>query len=138
MKRTIFVVVAIIVVIGAYYVYKMQKATPVTKQTEQTEQQVAPVVIGESQSFTVTYTDSGFSPVPLTIKLGDNVNFKNESSAPMWVASAPHPAHTDYPEFDAKKGAGEGETYSFTFTKVGTWKYHDHLNPTRYGSIIVE
>lgn len=50
----------------------------------------------------VTYTDSGFSPNNLTIKNGQTVTFKNEGPGDMWVASAPHPTHTDYPEFDAK------------------------------------
>ncbi|KKT43481.1 MAG: Plastocyanin [Candidatus Wolfebacteria bacterium GW2011_GWE2_44_13] len=91
---------------------------------------------GVAQS-TVTYTATGFSPAPLTVKIGETVMFKNESVNPMWVASAPHPAHTDYPEFDAMKAIMPGESYSFTFNKIGTWKYHNHMNATQYGSIMV-
>jgi plastocyanin len=86
----------------------------------------------------IVYSDSGFSPKGITVKLGDTVVFKNESSRGMWVASAPHPTHTDYPEFDAKKAYNNGEAYSFTFQKVGTWKFHNHLNPSDFGSVTVQ
>lgn len=87
---------------------------------------------------TITYTDSGFSPATLTIKAGDTVLFKNSGSRDFWPASAPHPTHTNYPEFDAKRGIAPGATYSFTFTRVGSWKYHNHLNPTTNGTITVQ
>ncbi len=86
----------------------------------------------------VTYTDSGFSPAVLTIKNGGTVTFKNSASDDMWVASNPHPVHTDYPGFDAKKNIAPGETYQFTFTKSGSWGYHNHLNPSEGGKIIVQ
>lgn len=85
----------------------------------------------------VTYTAGGFAPAPLIISVGQTVMFKNTGTATMWVASAPHPTHTDYSGFDATRPYGPGETYSFTFTRVGTWKYHNHLNPQHFGSIVV-
>ncbi|OGI29268.1 MAG: hypothetical protein A2288_00610 [Candidatus Moranbacteria bacterium RIFOXYA12_FULL_44_15] len=86
----------------------------------------------------VAYTDAGFSPKTVTVKVGDTVMFRNDSSGGMWVASAPHPVHTDYPEFDAKKSYVKGEAYSFTFEKSGTWKFHNHLKSTDFGSVTVE
>lgn len=86
----------------------------------------------------VTYNESGFSPNTLRVNVGAAVTFNNESSNPMWVASNPHPIHTGYPGFDAKRGYAKGESYSFTFTKAGTWKYHNHLSPSEGGTIIVE
>ncbi len=94
--------------------------------------------VDQNQSYEVTYTDSGYSPASLTIPVGAIVIFKNESSMNMWLASAPHPTHTIYPEFDAKTGIGKDQTYEFTFTKQGTWRYHDHLMPRNIGTIIVE
>lgn len=89
-------------------------------------------------SKTVTYTASGFTPVSVTIKAGDTITFKNNSGVDFWPASAPHPTHTNYPEFDAKQGIASGATYSFTFTRVGSWKYHNHLNPASTGTITVQ
>ena len=86
---------------------------------------------------TIVYSDSGFSPSTLTIKKGSKVTFSNQSSRNFWPASGPHPSHTNYPEFDPKKAVAAGSSWTFTFDKVGTWPYHDHLNPTRSGSITV-
>ncbi|MBI3558931.1 hypothetical protein HY085_00905 [Candidatus Gottesmanbacteria bacterium] len=81
----------------------------------------------------VEKTDAGFSPDSVTIKKGTAVKFVNKSSAPMWVASTPHPIHTDYPGFDQK---ANGDIYTFTFDKVGSWKYHNH-SPFSPGGMVV-
>lgn len=86
---------------------------------------------------TIIYDASGFSPKPLGIVVGTTVVFMNQSATNVWPASAPHPAHTDYPEFDAKRAIEPGGTYEFTFDRIGTWKYHNHINPTQFGSIVV-
>lgn len=85
----------------------------------------------------VSYTDAGFSPALLSVKKGTAVSFTNNSTRSMWVASAPHPSHTILPEFDELTSVNNGGTYTFTFTKVGTWKYHNHMNPSDYGSVMV-
>lgn len=138
MNKTVWGIlgVTIIIVLGAFFLSKNDQTTsptapPTTTSTDLTEPST-------TESGVVSYSDSGFSPVSLTIKVGDTVNFKNQSGKSMWVASDPHPIHTVYPEFDAKKEVANGENYSFTFTKVGTWKYHDHLNPSDTGTIIVQ
>jgi plastocyanin len=100
----------------------------------------------------ITYTSAGYSPNSLAIKVGETVTWENRSSQNMWTASAMHPTHSAYagttlsahcPDgghlaFDACKGYGPGESWSFAFEKVGTWSYHDHLHPTIFGKIVVE
>ena len=39
--------------------------------------------------------------------------------------------------FDACESVGPGESYSFTFTKADTWKYHDHVHATMFGTVVV-
>ena len=85
----------------------------------------------------ITYTDNGFEPKDVTVSLGTMVHFVNESSIDMWVASDDHPAHTDLPTFDQFKGGKPGEQFVYVFDQVGEWKYHDHLNPTAGGTIVV-
>ncbi|MGB2580657.1 MAG: cupredoxin domain-containing protein [Minisyncoccia bacterium] len=87
---------------------------------------------------TVTYTNDGFKPAELTVKTGTVVTFLNQSDTKMWIASAPHPTHTLYPEFDAKTSVIKGGSYSFTFNKIGTHAYHNHMQLGKYGKIIVE
>ncbi len=88
--------------------------------------------------FDVTFDGTAFSPSKLQIKNGDIVRFKNNSDKDFWPASSPHPAHTDYPEFDPKKKLGPNSVWEFKFTQTGVWKFHDHLTPSAYGSITVE
>ncbi len=87
---------------------------------------------------TVEMISAGFNPTSLTVNLGDTVTFVNKDTAPHWPASNAHPTHTIYPGFDALKPLSTGESYSFTFTKIGAWNYHDHLNPSLVGTIVVQ
>ena len=95
---------------------------------------------------TVKITLSGFNPSTLSINSGETVTWINKGSSQAWPASAIHPSHEVYPEsggcigskFDACKGLKQGESYSFTFNQKGTWRYHDHLNPSSIGTIIVQ
>jgi plastocyanin len=86
----------------------------------------------------VSITDDGFDPSTLTVSSGTKVTFENESSDDSWPASDAHPTHQLYPGFDAKKPLLPGDSYSFTFTKTGSWGYHNHLEPDVTGTIVVE
>lgn len=85
----------------------------------------------------VSYTNAGFTPQVLHVKKGTLVTFKNESSSSLLVASDPHPQHTALPSLTATKMILQGDTYSYTFTQVGTWGYHNHLSPTFHASVVV-
>ena len=86
---------------------------------------------------TVAYTDSGFTPNTITVKQGTTVRFTNQSSRGMWVASAVHPTHQLLPGFDQLASVAKGGTYDYTFAKVGTWKYHNHVNATDTATVVV-
>ena len=147
-KQVWIVLVVIVLIVAGFLVYYATKSQPtpspepsVTTYTSPatTQEQTGTSAAIPEASMTVTYTDTGFSPKSITVKLGDTVTFMNNSSKMMWVASAPHPTHTNYPEFDPKKGSTAGESYSFTFDdKAGSFNYHNHLNPTDFGTIVVE
>ncbi len=85
----------------------------------------------------IVMTSSGYTPSSITVKKGTTVTFVNNDTKSRWPASAPHPTHTIYPEFDPKAGIAAGKTWSFKFDKVGEWKFHDHLTPTMFGSVTV-
>ena len=92
----------------------------------------------ESKPHTVLIIKSKFEPANLTIGVGDTVKWLNKNNRPHWPASDSHPTHDIFPEFDPLKGFGLEESYSFTFTRRGTWFYHDHLYPNLVGKIIVK
>lgn len=136
----------------------------VTEETivlEPTEQEIEPVQEEESseeikeeddtsppipEGEVIQITSSGFSPSSLTVTKGTTVTFITMDEGSYWPASASHPSHTVYPTtggcigstFDACKKLAQGETFEFTFDEVGSWNYHDHSNPSLFGTIIVE
>ena len=142
------VLILIIIVLGGYFLLKNPKAqaptieTPViSTSTGDTDNSVP-----SANQNVITYTNTGYSPSTLTVQVGTTVTFKNESSMAMWAASASHPTHKVYPTtggclgstFDACKGIQPGDSWSFKFDIAGNWKYHDHLKPSFFGTIIVK
>lgn len=81
---------------------------------------------------TVTLRANGSQPDSVTVTVGTTVTFKNDDTVSHWVASDPHPAHTGLPGFDLGAMAPNGAT-QHTFTKVGRWGYHDHLDAGNAG-----
>lgn len=97
----------------------------------------------------VSYNDEdGFFPQEVTVKVGGSVTWTNQGGDDMWVATAPHPAHTAYsgtslqqhcPDTDGNDfdQCANGATYTFKFDKAGTFPYHNHSNATKFGRVIV-
>lgn len=118
----------------------------IVTEEETGEDEALPVAVAN-----VIMTDEGYSPTDLEVKVGTTVVFTNNGQAPRWPATDEHPVHTNYPGsdikkcgtaeadsiFDACRGLLTGETYSFTFTVPGSWKYHDHLRASMRGTITV-
>ena len=86
---------------------------------------------------TVRYTLTGFQPSLITIRKGDTIDFRNDTDFSMWVASNPHPSHSDYPSLDSKVSKAKNGIYTFTFTTVGVFGYHNHQKPEHLGVVVV-
>lgn len=86
---------------------------------------------------TITYSSSGFSPNSVTVKSGDSVLIKNTSSQAIQLDSDPHPIHTDDPELNV--GVIEpGQSVTIKVVAKGTHGYHNHLDSSQTGKIIVQ
>lgn len=140
----ISVVVLLIVIGGGYWLLRgqmenTQQSTP-TNNSSQTQgsQRVNPTTESNKNNVIIEYSAQGFSPNSITVKSGTTVKWINKGSDPMWVASNPHPIHTNLSGFDALKGISARGSYSYTFTKVGKWGYHNHLVPGKIAEVIVE
>ena len=160
-KFVIVIIVVLIIILGGYFIWgKMYQSTspayqPLSEQTTpqlNVNPQPSTEQVPTTNNNIITYTNSGYSPNTLTIKVGETVTWKNQSSSGMWTASAMHPSHTKYSNtsldehcpdtantsFDECKSAQPGESWSFTFQKKGTWGYHNHVKASDFGKIIVE
>lgn len=91
----------------------------------------------QSQAAEIMATEDGFSPPTLTIKAGEKVVWINRSGRTITVNSAVHPTHLVYPPLNLGEVA-DGSSVELVFDKTGTYKYHNHLNPAEFGTIIVE
>jgi plastocyanin len=88
---------------------------------------VAPAL---SATKTVDITQAGFTPSKVTIDYGDTVTWTNKDTANHQVL-ADQGAFPTSPVLQAK------QTYSYTFTKSGSFGYRDALNTRRRGTIVV-
>ena len=90
---------------------------------------------------TVHYERGGFQEKTVTIPKNSAVRFVNDTTVSLKVASDPHPTHTDLPEFESirpvKETSKNGSSYIYTFTKAGTWKYHNHAAADHEGVVVV-
>jgi plastocyanin len=80
-------------------------------------------------TISVRISKSGFSPANVTINFGDTVTWTNGDNAD-------HQLVADDGTF-ASPILKAGKTYSFTFRRAGTFRYHDALKPSLRGRIIV-
>jgi plastocyanin len=79
-----------------------------------------------------------FDKPEVTISVNDSVEWVNkDTTGTHQIASDPHPTHYDLPGLES--GAlGLNQSFKFTFKEAGTFTYHDHLNPSLTGVVIVK
>ncbi len=124
-KKVLTVLVALIAVIGIIAIFRntrKEKAAAITSPT------TAVVTMGEDV----------FTPSTLRVKAGTTVIFKGLSEDNHRVISGPHPEHNELPDLDSKTNISPNGSYSYRFTKVGTFHYLNELKPDENGTVIVE
>ena len=74
-----------------------------------------------------------FSPASVTVKVGDTVTWTNNSNVPHTTTSDASSAVA----WDSSAIDTGGGTFSFVFTKAGSYTYHCSFHPFMHGTIIV-
>ncbi|MFH0806375.1 MAG: hypothetical protein V1885_01475 [Candidatus Brennerbacteria bacterium] len=152
MNKAWYIALAVVVVVGAFFLFASEGAPNGNSDMLTVPSDEISGAVGSVGVHTVRITANGFEPASLIIKKGDIVTWVNESGRNVWPASAMHPTHKVYPGsdiskcgsaeaaniFDSCQGISTGGSWSFIFNEVGTWKYHDHLRATVFGSVAVE
>jgi amicyanin len=80
---------------------------------------------------TVTISDFKFTPATLTVKAGTKVTFVNDGATP-------HTATSDSGGAINSGNLTHGQSYTFTFTKPGTYQYTCTIHPFMKGTITVQ
>jgi plastocyanin len=99
----------------------------------------APVVtVKPPQISKISITDQGFSPATITVPRNTIVIWQAVSNnKPVIIASNPYPTNDDLKDLKSTQ-LGPGASYRYQFKNSGTYNYHDDLDPTVNGTIIVE
>jgi plastocyanin len=95
---------------------------------------VVPAVAGTMSSSSgsatqVTIDNYAFKPAMITVVPGTKVTWKN-------MDDDPHTVTADDGSFDSK-GLAQGDSFSFTFKKPGTYNYHCSVHPFMKATVIV-
>ena len=138
-------IAVILIICGGAFVLASQTSedtntdnpTPTGQTTNADDTPASTTPSPETSASTITYTDDGFSPQTITVKAGTEVTINNTSSKNIQFDSDPHPVHTDDPELNIGI-IQPGKSMTFTPDTKGTWGYHNHLNETETGTIVVQ
>ena len=164
MQKATLWILGLVIIIGGWYLWTQMGTSAPSENTDVFAQETADADIGVQAgnaspavpsassnanvpATVITFTDAGFNPSSITIKKGQTVRWMNNSGSKVWPASAVHPQHSAYPQksasdclgssFDACRALSQGESWDFTFTYVGNWKFHDHLHSSNTGVVNV-
>ncbi|MFF1568690.1 plastocyanin/azurin family copper-binding protein [Streptomyces sp. NPDC058293] len=81
--------------------------------------------------YTIEIKNMAFAQPKLTVKVGQTVKWVNEDTAPHTVTTTSGPAKLDSGNLQ------KGDSWSYTFTKAGTYKYYCAVHPDMTASITV-
>ena len=96
----------------------------------------APIL--KSEKYSITYNSNGtFEPESLTVKVGDLITFKNNSSEGMEIAIGEHESHLSLKDFEEKEVKSQG-SYIFSPRERGSFIFHNHLKPQKSGKLVIE
>jgi len=153
--------VVIVVVLGGIYWWWSSSESAMIDTSSTTTQTGAPMIPATSAntigstgttvpvSTTITFNGSVFSPANVTVAQGGTVTWTS-TGGDMWVASDPDPIQNGYDGTTLEQHCAPGYTgvapfdqcsagtsFSFTFNRVGTWSFHDHLDESVGGTVTV-
>ena len=144
-KILIALLAVVIVVAGGFALLSNSSKNPAQpaqtqtapQTTQQTQVQTQPTTQASEKEVIVTVTKDGFEPQSITVKAGTRITWNNKSGAEATVNSDNHPTHLLYKELNL--GLFPNDTsVQVQVNKPGKYTYHDHLHPSRTGTIVVE
>lgn len=141
MNKTVLIALVIIVLAAGGYLLLQnsknqegtQPATAPAAQPSAMEEKQEGTQAGENEKgekYEVKIKNFAFTPAEMKIKVGETVTWTNEDSAP-------HTATASDGSFDSKN-LSQGQSFSFTFDKAGTYDYICSVHPSMKAKVIVE
>lgn len=136
-NKLLWVAVAVIVVVVGGALLLSNKSGNNNNTQTNNNQNAQPTQAMQITGSEVTVTSSGFEPKSVTVKAGTRVVWTNKSGGAVTVNSAVHPTHLLWPFLNLGK-FDDGSSVSVVFEKTGTYKYHNHLDASQTGTVVVQ
>lgn len=137
--RTIIILVFILItVVAAYLLHKgtLPPLPGLPKPAEKVQQKPE-----ADESFTyeaqVSVGENGFLPSSLTVRVHTRVYWKDADGNTKSFRIQASPGGDSAKDLGSEGDIGPGNGYAYSFHKLGTFRYHDALNPTVNGEVIV-
>lgn len=92
----------------------------------------------EKKDIEIKIDKGAFIPNTIDANICDKLIFINLEDTLHEPATGPHPSHTSYPGFDAKRPLQKNDRYEFVLNRSGDYTFHDHLNDNIRGSIKIQ
>ena len=131
-KVILGIALVIVILIAGIFITSSKSDIPNSSQSIETNEIPTPPKILD-----VSLTNNGFVPKTITINKGETVSWINKSNEDGTVNSDPHPTHNLY-KFLNLGEFPPGSTVQAIFSETGTFTYHNHLNPSQKGTVIVK
>lgn len=131
-KLMFAIAVVVVIIIGGVLASGGTKKTETTKASDSSSKSSSSDTAGAVATNAVKIENYMFSPMVATVKVGDSVTWTN-------MDAVHHNVVADMAASDAPNGPliGKGETYSFKFTKAGTYTFHCEPHPYMHGTVVV-
>lgn len=129
-KNAVAVVLVLLVGVVGIGFFLLSQKSPETAKTVK-------IIPKETENAIITVTEAGFNPKSVQVQAGKRVIWLNKSGKTISLNSNDHPTHKKYPLLNFGE-LPNGASAQHVFTKAGTYGYHNHLNPSQKGIVIVK
>ena len=131
-KLTFAIAVVVVIIIGGVIAAGGMKKSDSASTTKSSPSSSASTESAVA-TMSVKIENYMFGPMVAKAKVGDTITWTN-------MDAVHHNIVADQKSADAPNGPliGKGETYSFKFTKAGTYTYHCEPHPYMHGTVVVE
>ena len=127
-KYPLIVIVLVILIVG-FFLFNT------SKKTQQTQAPTHNMPL--PKEVTISLNKDGFSPQVVTIKPGVAIRWKNVSGDKQTVNSDDYPTNQLHRELNFGI-FNNGSSVVYTFTKVGTYGFHNQFHHEQEGKVIVK
>lgn len=139
MKKSTWIIILIVIVVGAGIAFAMSNkdkdsdnSTNSSSSSSSSDDTTPPSDSNSAATDQVMIQNFAFAPQSISVKVGTKVTWTNMDSVAHTVT-----ADTPSPDAPDSGSIAQNATYSFTFTKAGTYTYHCTPHPQMTGTVVV-